>query len=259
MQAVIEGELVASKTSTYHDLLVPNSAPNSNIDDNDSTPPIESTPTTSSQIVEPLSTAHDPVPSTSSISPMQPLLDITIHSPSSSPLSSPALQPAPSSSTHPPAPSISVSLSPPIRPPDRPPPAAKPSQHGHGPAKVYQKSRSLQRIEARNKPPPDPTKTNDGSDEPKLSDKGSDDKNDEAQVRDELEPKLSELTWTPAFLATGEDPESYAEVIGLVDRNEWQAAMQAKMDMIVSVGMFELVPPPRDCKPIGCKWVFCVK
>ena len=31
------------------------------------------------------------------------------------------------------------------------------------------------------------------------------------------------------------------------------------MDSIVSVGTFELVRPPRDRKPIGCKWVYSVK
>ena len=35
--------------------------------------------------------------------------------------------------------------------------------------------------------------------------------------------------------------------------------MQAEMDTIVSVSTFELVPAPRDQKPIGCKWVFHVK
>ena len=35
--------------------------------------------------------------------------------------------------------------------------------------------------------------------------------------------------------------------------------MQAEMDSIMSIGTFELVPPPRDHKPIGCKWVFRVK
>ena len=94
---------------------------------------------------------------------------------------------------------------------------------------------------------------------PVTPDKNSDDEDDEAQVREQLEREFSEIAWTPAFLATGSDPDSYEEAIGSADRDEWQAAMQAEMDSIVSVGTFELVPPPRDRKPIGCKWVYRVK
>ena len=77
--------------------------------------------------------------------------------------------------------------------------------------------------------------------------KFSDDKNDEAQVRDELEPelsKLSELTQASTFLATGEDPQSYEEAIGSIDQDKWRAAMQTEMDTIVSVVTFKLVPAP---------------
>ena len=35
--------------------------------------------------------------------------------------------------------------------------------------------------------------------------------------------------------------------------------MQAEMDSIVSIGTFKLVHPPHNHKPIGCKWVYCVK
>jgi hypothetical protein len=130
---------------------------------------------------------------------------------------------------------------------------------GRGPAKVYEKSRSSQRLEERQKPSPDDTKTTDNSDQANSSDKDSDDDDDEAQVRDELEPELSEIAWNSTFLATGEDPESYEEAISSVDRDDWQAAMQDEMDSIMSVGTFVLVPPPRDRKPIGSKWVYRVK
>ena len=124
----------------------------------------------------------------------------------------------------------------------------KPKRRGRGPAKVYEKSRSSQQLEDRKNPP----KVTEATDI-------EDDEDEEMQVHDELEPEQSELTSIPAYLATGEDPESYKQAIHSVDHDEWQAAMQAEMDSIVSVGTFELVPPPRDHKPIGCKWVFRVR
>ena len=90
-------------------------------------------------------------------------------------------------------------------------------------------------------------------------DDDSADEEDKAKVHDELELELGKFAKTAAFIATGQDPNSYEEAIESVNRDKWQAAMQAEMDSIVSVGMFELVPPPRDRKPIGCKWVFRIK
>ena len=225
----IEGELAATKISTYRDLLVPDPASKFNVDDDDFIPPS----TTPSQLIKPPSSVHDPAPPSTSSSPSQ--------------LASSSLN----HTLAPPVPTLpSPSISPPVPPP-------KPKQRTRGPAKIYHKSRSSQRIEAR-QIPPKANKTAEGSDEPVSSDADSDDK-DEAQVRDELEPEFSELTNTPAFLATGNDSDSYEEAIGSVDRDEWLAAMQAEMDSILSVGTFELVPPPHDHKPIGCKWVFHIK
>ena len=217
----IEGELTATKTSSHKDLLVPDSASKPNFDDDDIVPPNIPTPPTLSQIVEPPSTVRNPAPSTSSSPP-----------------------------------NIDTQLTPPIPTPLPQPPLKR---RVRGPAKVYEKSRSSQRLEDRKRPPPEVTETTDDSDEFKSLGKNSDDEDDKAQVHDELEPEHSELTGTPAYLATGEDPDSYEEAIDSVDRDEWQAAMQAEMDSIVSVGTFELVPPPRDRKPIGCKWVYRIK
>ena len=109
---------------------------------------------------------------------------------------------------------------------------------------MYEKSRSSQRLEDHKNPPPIVPKTADENDELEQMDKFSDDENDEAQVRDELEPELSELTQASTFLATGEDPQSYEEAIGSIDQDKWRAAMQTEMDTIVSVVTFELVPAP---------------
>ena len=207
----IEGELAATKTSTYHDLLVPAPASKSNDDDDDFTPLNVPTPATLSPTVELQPATNIPLPPSSSSSPI--------------------------------------------------PPAKPPTKRVRGPAKVYEKTRASQRLEDMDKAAKakaEAAKATTSPDEPTLSE-DSDDENNEAQIQDELEPDLSELTWTSTFLTTGEDPESYKEAIDSVDRNEWQAAMDSEMDSIASVGTFELVPPPRDRKPIGCKWVFCVK
>ena len=79
------------------------------------------------------------------------------------------------------------------------------------------------------------------------------------QVHNETEPEHSEFTQTAAHVATGQDPDFYEEAINLVDCDEWQTMMQAKMESIVSIGMYKLVPPLCDWKPIGCKWVYQIK
>ena len=148
----------------------------------------------------------------------------------------------------PPASSISTSLSTP-----------KPKRRTRGPAKVYEKSRSSQRLEDRKNPPPANNETTDSSDDHVPSDKDSDTEDDEAEVQNELEAESSELAQASVFLATGEDPESYEEAIASADRDEWLAAMDSEMESITSVGTFELVRAPRDRKPIGCKWVYRIK
>ena len=139
-------------------------------------------------------------------------------------------RPAPSLPGNPTAPSVSTALHPSGTFPDPPPFVTNPKLRGRGPAKVYEKSRSSQRIEDRNNPPKEGTKTN-------SPDRTPDDDDDEAQARDELEPESGELTQDDStFLATGEDPESYEQAINSVDRNDWQAAMQDEMDSIITGG-----------------------
>ncbi|KAF9641833.1 hypothetical protein BDM02DRAFT_398062, partial [Thelephora ganbajun] len=197
----IEGELVVTKTSTYRDLLIPDTASKFDDDDDDIIPPKTSI------------TAHEPAPSSSSSSP----------SPS---------QLAPSSIHHPSTPSIPKPPPLSIEPPDPSPFVPKPKRRGRGPAKVYEKSRASQRIEDQNKSPPKATESADSPDELKTSDKDSDDETDEVQVRSELEPELSEFTLISAYLATGDDPESYEDAVDSVDCDERKAAMEAEMDSI---------------------------
>ena len=215
----IEGELAATKTSTHRDLLVLDSDLKSNIDDDDTVPLnvlIGTTPT----------------------------IETT---------------PAPSSSTLPPSPYLSPTSTspPPVNPSPVAPadPPSKPKQRTRGPAIVYEKSRSSQRIEDRNKPKPSLAKATEDSNGPKPDGHSTED-DDEARVCDELEPKDNELAQATAYIATGQDPDSYEEAISSVDRDECQTMMQSEMESITSIRTFELVLHPHDWKLIGCKWVY---
>ena len=151
--------------------------------------------------------------------------------------------PAPSGSTLPPSPYLSPTSTspPPVNPSPVAPvdPPSKPKQQTRGPAIVYEKSRSSQRIEERNKPKPSLTKATEDSNSPKPVGYSTED-DDEVRVRDELEPEDNELAQAAAFIATGQDPDSCEEAISSVDRDEWQTVMQSEMESITSVGTFEL-------------------
>ena len=44
-----------------------------------------------------------------------------------------------------------------------------------------------------------------------------------------------------------------------VSHPEWRAAMSSELTALMSHGTWDLIPPPKDCKPVGCKWVFRIK
>jgi len=44
-----------------------------------------------------------------------------------------------------------------------------------------------------------------------------------------------------------------------VSHPEWHAAMSSELIALMSHGTWDLIPPPKDCKPVGCKWVFRIK
>ena len=35
--------------------------------------------------------------------------------------------------------------------------------------------------------------------------------------------------------------------------------MSSELTALMSHGTWDLIPPPKDCKPVGCKWVFRIK
>ena len=51
-------------------------------------------------------------------------------------------------------------------------------------------------------------------------------------------------------------PESYAKAAK--DAN-WRAAMEEEMQALDANNTWDLVDPPRHCKPIGCIWVYTTK
>ncbi|KAK4381683.1 hypothetical protein Sango_2731600 [Sesamum angolense] len=62
-----------------------------------------------------------------------------------------------------------------------------------------------------------------------------------------------------SLLLTGQldnDPKAYKEAMSIIDSRKWLEAMRAEMDSISSNKVWTLVDPPKDFKPIGCKWVY---
>ncbi len=43
------------------------------------------------------------------------------------------------------------------------------------------------------------------------------------------------------------------------DASKWEAAMQEEYASLMANDTWELVPLPKDCKSVGCKWVFSTK
>ena len=62
-----------------------------------------------------------------------------------------------------------------------------------------------------------------------------------------------------AFEAVSEnlesDPTSYEEAMANSDSSHWVKAMKIEMESMDSNQVWELVEPPANIKPIGCKWV----
>ena len=52
------------------------------------------------------------------------------------------------------------------------------------------------------------------------------------------------------------DPTIYEEAMADSDFSHWVKAMKTEMEFIDSNQVWELVEPPANIKPIGCKWVY---
>jgi hypothetical protein len=52
------------------------------------------------------------------------------------------------------------------------------------------------------------------------------------------------------------EPETFEEAYS---KKEWVGAMKEEMDALLRNQTWELVPKPKDVKPVSCKWVFKIK
>ena len=53
-----------------------------------------------------------------------------------------------------------------------------------------------------------------------------------------------------------DDPLTYHDAMDDSDKDKWQDAMNQEMESMYSNYVWELVDPPKDVRPIGCKWIF---
>ena len=53
-----------------------------------------------------------------------------------------------------------------------------------------------------------------------------------------------------------DDPLTYRDAMDDSDKDKWQDAMNQEMESMYSNYVLELVDPPEDVRPIGCKWIF---
>ncbi|XP_022876855.1 uncharacterized protein LOC111395065 [Olea europaea var. sylvestris] len=44
-----------------------------------------------------------------------------------------------------------------------------------------------------------------------------------------------------------------------ISHPQWREAMSNELTALMRHGTWDLVPPPKNCNPIGCKWVFRIK
>ena len=62
--------------------------------------------------------------------------------------------------------------------------------------------------------------------------------------------------WVNVCSSESSEPTSVEEALNSPDSNKWKEAMKLEMESIARNNVWTLVEPPRDRKPISCKWVF---
>ena len=74
----------------------------------------------------------------------------------------------------------------------------------------------------------------------------------------DYEMELNHCSITSCFLvgASNEEPECFEEAKGCL---EWEAAMGDEIEALRRNDTWELVPKPKTCKPVTCKWVYRLK
>jgi len=56
-----------------------------------------------------------------------------------------------------------------------------------------------------------------------------------------------------------DDPLNYKEVMASVNAPAWQQAMNDELAVMDKFGVYELVPRPKGCNVVSCRWVFAKK
>ncbi|KAM0980694.1 hypothetical protein TB1_013281 [Malus domestica] len=59
-----------------------------------------------------------------------------------------------------------------------------------------------------------------------------------------------------AIIEEATEPETFEEAS---QSSEWMTAMKEEIDALQQNQTWDLVPKPRDVKPISCKWVYKIK
>lgn len=54
----------------------------------------------------------------------------------------------------------------------------------------------------------------------------------------------------------GHDISTYQKATSDVDASKWKQAMKSEMDSMYSNGVWTLVNPPKNIKPISCNWIY---
>ena len=62
-----------------------------------------------------------------------------------------------------------------------------------------------------------------------------------------------------ANVASSDDPLNMCEAMQSEGASKWELAMQEEYNSLMANGTWELAPLPKDCKSVGCKWVFLTK
>ena len=53
-----------------------------------------------------------------------------------------------------------------------------------------------------------------------------------------------------------DDPTPYNDTMKDIDKDKWLEAMNLEMESMYSNSVWEVVDPPENIRPIGCKWIF---
>ncbi|RVW28582.1 Retrovirus-related Pol polyprotein from transposon RE2 [Vitis vinifera] len=77
-----------------------------------------------------------------------------------------------------------------------------------------------------------------------------------ASLSNSLASSLIPDSQSPHYLPLPLEPTCVTQA---VSHPEWREAMSSELTALMRHGTWDLIPPPINCHPVGCKWVFRVK